>query len=156
MSEQLVVDEEKIQEILHRWETSPRFLVEILQDIQEEYHYLPREILIEVSRQLNVPLSRIYHIATFFKAFTLEPRGKHLINVCMGTACQVKGAPRIIDAVERELAIKPGETTKDRKFTLETVRCLGCCGLAPVVTVDGEVYGQVTPAKVSKILKKYD
>lgn len=150
------VDLKRVEEIIKNWSSKESFLIEILQDIQDEYNYLPREALAHISSILKVPLSRIYHIATFYKAFSLEPKGKYLISVCMGTACHVKGGPRILDAFCRELGIQPGETTRDRKFTVDSVRCLGCCGLAAVVTVNDDLYGQVTPGKVKQILKKYD
>lgn len=156
MDGQIVVDKAKIGSILGRWNNNPHFLIEILQDTQEELHYLPQEALSEISVQLNVPTTQIYHIATFFKGLSLKPRGKHLIQVCMGTACHVQGAPKIIDQVGRELNVKPGDTTADYKFSLEAVRCLGCCGLAAVLTVSNDLHGQVTAAKVSKILKKYN
>jgi NADH-quinone oxidoreductase subunit E len=149
-------DTVKLNTILNRWNCKPNFLIEILQDIQNEYHYLPKEALETTSDQLKVPLGRIYHIATFFKAFSLEPRGEHIIQVCMGTACHVKGAVKILEGVEREIKIKPGQTTEDYKFGLEAVRCLGCCGLAAVVTVDKELYSNVKFTKVGNILKKYN
>ncbi|MDI6766458.1 MAG: NAD(P)H-dependent oxidoreductase subunit E, partial [Bacteroidota bacterium] len=108
------------------------------------------------SNQIQTPITQIFHIATFFKGLSLVPRGKHLIQVCMGTACHVEGAPKIIDQFQRELNVKVGDTTKDYKYSLEAVRCLGCCGLAAVATVGNDLYGQVTAAKVGKILKKYN
>jgi NADH:ubiquinone oxidoreductase subunit E len=155
MNDQLVVDVSRVGSILNKWEHNPHFLIEVLQDTQEDYHYLPREVLQEISSQINAPLTQIYHIATFFKGLSLEPRGKHLVQVCMGTACHVQGAPKIIDQFERELKVKQGHTTKDFKYSLEAVRCLGCCGLAAVVTIDNNLHGQVSPSKVTKILKKY-
>ena len=155
MNDQLIVDVAKVEGILDKWARNPHFLIEVLQDTQEEYRYLPRDVLREISRQIQTPLPQIYHIATFFKGLSLEPRGERLIQVCMGTACHVQGAPRILDHFERDLNVKQGHTTKDFKYSLEAVRCLGCCGLAAVVTVGKDLHGQVTPSKVSKILKKY-
>jgi NADH-quinone oxidoreductase subunit E len=152
---QFHLDEGKVFYFIDNWKKRSSFLIEILQDVQTEYHYLPKPVLELISKELNVPLTRIYHIATFFKAFSLEPRGEHIIQVCLGTACHVKGAVKILDSVEREIGIKPGKTTKDYKFGLEAVRCLGCCGLAAVVTVDKELYSNVKPTKVGNILKKY-
>ena len=145
----------KVKEIVERWDGKESFLIEMLQDVQDEYHYLPPEVLAELAKELNIPMSRTYHIATFYKAFSLRPRGKYPINVCMGTACHVKGGPRILEAVDRDLGIKTGDTTKDMQFSIETVRCLGCCGLAAVMTVGEDIHGNITPAKVSKILKQY-
>lgn len=130
-------------------------LIGILQDIQAEYNYLPLSSLMELSETLKVPFSRLYSIATFFKAFSLEPRGKHIVTVCMGTACHVRKAPRIVDELSRALGVKAGATTEDRLFTLETVNCLGTCALGPVVVVDGKYYGNMTVKKVGELLKKY-
>jgi NADH-quinone oxidoreductase subunit E len=125
------------------------------QDIQEEYNYLPQEALIIVSKALGIPLIDIIGVATFYRAFSLEPRGKHLITVCLGTACHVRGGPKILDAFERKLNIEAGETSKDGQFSLETVACLGCCAIGPVVVVDGNYYAQTTIRNVGSILKKH-
>lgn len=130
-------------------------LIPILQDIQKEKGYLPEEELSLVATELKIPVSRIYALATFYKAFSLRPRGRYSIHVCLGTACHVKGAPKLLDALERELSVKVGETTSDGLFDLQGVRCLGCCGLAPVITVGDDLYGGVTQAKLPRILKKY-
>jgi NADH:ubiquinone oxidoreductase subunit E len=155
MNDQVAVAEDTVQGILTTWKSKPAFLVEILQDIQEEYHYLPREVLEVTAEQLHVPMTQIYHIATFFKGLSLEPRGKHVVQVCMGTACHVQGSPKILAAFERELEIEAGSTTKDMEFGLEAVRCLGCCGLAAVVTVDKNLHGQVKSTGAKRLLKKY-
>jgi NADH-quinone oxidoreductase subunit E len=146
---------EKVESVLANFNYDKGMLVSILQDIQAEYHYLPREALERVSKSLLVPLSQVYGVATFFKAFSLEPRGRHLINVCLGTACHVRGAVRVLESMERELGVAAGETTKDLKFTLETVNCVGACALGPVVIVDGEYYGQMKSEKVKDTLAKY-
>lgn len=146
---------ERIRQILDNYVKQEGDIVPILQDINETYHYLPENLLRYVSIHLNIPLSQIYNLATFYNAFSLTPRGKYTIQVCLGTACHVKGAPKILDALERELYIKVGGTTEDKLFSLEAVRCLGCCGLAPVLTVGEDVYGEVTQAKIPGILKKY-
>lgn len=151
----VAVSEEKVVEIAKRWGSREAFLVEMLQDIQEEYHYIPSEAIEIIAREVGVPVGRLYHLATFFKGFSLKPRGKYVLSVCVGTACHVKGAPRIIDACKRELGIDVGETSEDGLFTLETVRCLGCCGLAAVMTVNEELHGHVTAAKIPRLLKKY-
>ncbi|MEO0122530.1 MAG: NADH-quinone oxidoreductase subunit NuoE [candidate division WOR-3 bacterium] len=130
-------------------------LIQVLHNIQNKYNYLPREVLEYVSRALHIPLSKIYSIATFYAAFSLVPRGKHLCTVCMGTACHVRGAPAVLSRIEERLNIKSGETTPDNQFTLETVNCLGACALAPIVVIDGEYHGQTTVNKVDKLLEKY-
>jgi NADH-quinone oxidoreductase E subunit len=144
-----------VEQTCQKYENSQESLIMILQDIQGEYKYLPEPALREVSTRLNVPLSQVYGVATFYKAFSLQPRGKHLIQVCCGTACHVKGAPLVVDRLERALGIKCGNTTKDKKFTLETVRCVGACALAPVVMIGEDTYGRLTQDAVDKVLKKY-
>ncbi len=145
----------KVGSVLERYSRDASQLVAILQDIQAEYNWLPKEALEEVSQELGIPLSRVFSVATFFRAFSLRPRGRHLIHVCLGTACHVRGAPRILEQMERELGIRPGEMTEDLQFSLETVNCVGACALGPVVIVDGDYHGQMTPDKVKEILKKY-
>ena len=147
--------DERVESILTSFKYDKGMLVSILQDIQAEYRYLPREALERVSKSLLVPLSQVYGVATFFKAFSLEPRGRHLINVCLGTACHVRGAVRVLEGMERELGVSAGETTKDLRFTLETVNCVGACALGPVVIVDGEYYGQMKSEKTKDVLAKY-
>ena len=144
-----------MESILDNYQRDKGMLVSILQDIQAEYNYLPKEALVELSQALGAPLSQVYSVATFFKAFSLEPRGRHLINVCLGTACHVRRAVRVLEAIERELDIKASKTTKDLKFTLETVNCVGCCALGPVVIIDGEYYGQMKTDKVKALLENY-
>lgn len=146
----------KIQAIVDRYEGDKGQLVSILQDIQTEYYYLPKESLEEVVKLLNVPMSQVYGVATFFKAFSLTPRGRHLIKVCLGTACYVRGANRVVDKMELDLGIKRKETTKDLRFTLETVNCVGCCALGPMVMIDDKYHGQMSSDKVSSLLAKYE
>ena len=146
---------QKVGAILDNYQRDRGMLVSILQDVQAEYNYLPEEVLVEVSQALGAPLSQVYSVATFFKAFSLEPRGRYLINVCLGTACHVRGAVKVLEAIERELDIKAGGTTKDLKFTLETVNCVGCCALGPVVIIGGEYYGQMKTDKVKALLENY-
>jgi NADH:ubiquinone oxidoreductase subunit E len=148
-------DRVKVEEILHKHRGEKGALVSILQSINSSYNYLPEDVLRYLSRELDVPLSLIYRVATFYTAFSLKPRGKHIVTACMGTACHVKGAGRIMRAAEKYLGIRRGQTTEDMNFTLEAVRCLGCCGLAPVLTVGEEVYGHVTESKVPGILSAY-
>jgi NADH:ubiquinone oxidoreductase subunit E len=145
----------KIVQLLDKNKRRKEYLVSILQDIDAEYGYLPDFILKFISQELDVPLSQIYNIATFYTAFSLVRKGKFKITACLGTACHVRGAQRIMDRLERELGIKSGETTGDLQFSLEAVRCLGCCGLAPVVTVNEDLYGKMSQARVPKIIEKY-
>ncbi|MCK4419346.1 NADH-quinone oxidoreductase subunit NuoE [Candidatus Aerophobetes bacterium] len=149
------MDLEVIDKIADRYKRKESALIGILQDIQAQYNYLPKEALLHIRERLSIPLTHILGVATFYNIFTLKPRGRHLINVCMGTACHVKGVVRILEKIERELGIKTGETTADLRFSLEPIRCLGCCSLAPVVKIDGDIYGKVKQEKVSRILKKY-
>lgn len=138
-----------------KYDNQKKALIAILQDIQEEYSYLPQKALKIVSRTLGIPLIDIIAVATFYRAFSLKPRGKHLVTVCLGTACHVRGGPKILDEFERKLKVKAGETTEDGHFTLETVACLGCCAIGPVVVIDGDYHAQTTIRKVDSILKKY-
>jgi len=151
----MAVNFELIEKILKKWQYRKDFLIEILQDIQDEYHYLPRPVLMEIARHLEIPLNQIYEVATYYKAFSLEPKGKYQISICQGTACHVRGAVTIQGALERELGIKLGETDKNLEFTLEAVRCLGCCGLAPVITINQDVYGKVEASEIPRIIEKY-
>jgi NADH:ubiquinone oxidoreductase subunit E len=149
------MDAQVIDAILQRHPREPGSIIQVLLDVQNELYYLPREVLEYVSRSLGVPVSRSYHLVTFYKAFSLKPKGKYPIAVCTGTACHVQGALKIIDQISRELRIKEGETTDDKLFSVESVRCLGCCGLAPVVTVGKNLHGKVPLSRVSKILQQY-
>ena len=144
---------EVVNSVLAKYELDSAMLVGILQDIQTELNYLPKECLVMVGECLNIPLSRVYSVATFFKAFSLKPRGRHNLHVCMGTACHVRGAEKVLDKLQTELCLCAGETSSDMKFTLETVNCVGACALGPVVVVDGEYAGQVTTDKVKSILE---
>lgn len=143
-------------EALKELKTVPGPLMKALQKAQEIYGYLPQEIQIRIAETFDVPLSEIYGIATFYSQFNLYPRGEYKIGICLGTACYVKGSGDILERFKTKLGIEPGQTTPDRKFTLEATRCIGCCGLAPVLTVNDEVYGKVTPDDVDKILAKYN
>jgi len=143
-----------IDGILDQHERDPSAIIAVLQDMQEEVNYLPEGALRYVAEQLDIPVSKVYSLATFYRAFSLEPRGKHQIYVCTGTACHVRGAVKIIDALERELGIRAGETDENLEFTLETVNCLGACALGPVVVVDGEYHGQMTGSKSVRLIKK--
>ena len=145
-----------VDSILNKWRGNGSSLISIMLDIQSEYSYLPKDALIRVSEQLNIPLINVYSVATFYKSFSLKPRGKHLITVCLGTACHVRGAPNVLNEIENQLNVKVGETTPDNNFTLETVRCLGTCAIGPVITIDGKYYGQMNSKKLHSILKNYE
>ncbi len=149
-------DREKITRIVEKNKPKIESLLPILQDINAEYRYLPENMLKYVALKLNVPLSQVYNIATFYNAFSLVPRGKYVISVCLGTACHVKGGQRILEGLERDLQLKAGETSSDQNFSLEAVRCLGCCGLAPVVTVNDDLYGKLNQTKTLKMVEKYN
>ncbi len=142
-------------EIMARYQYRDAALIAILQDIQKRFNYLPQNLLRYVALRMNVPLTRVYSISTFYKAFSLKPRGKHLINVCLGTACHVRGGMKIMERLERDLGIKNEETTYDEKFSLKSVRCVGCCGLAPVIMIDSEFHGNLTQEMIPKVLAKY-
>ena len=148
-------DVRKVSDIIDKYRQEKSVLIPVLQEITREYGYLPKDILVYVSLELDIPLSQIHSVATFYTAFSLEPRGKYMVSVCLGTACHVQGGGRILERLERELNISSGETTKDKLFSLEAVRCLGCCGLAPVFTVNEDLYGKVTQSKVTKIIERY-
>jgi NADH-quinone oxidoreductase E subunit len=130
-------------------------VISVLEEIQAHYRYLPQEAMVLVSERLGVPLSQVYSVATFYNAFTLEPRGRYLIRVCLGTACHVRGSGRVLQEVMKLLHIKPGETTPDGLFTLETVNCLGACALGPIMVVENEYFGQMRPPKVESVLNQY-
>ena len=129
-------------------------LISVLEEIHAQYSYLPQEAMILVSERMGVPLSQVYSVATFYNAFSLKPRGEHTICVCTGTACHVRGAVQVLNRLETSLGVRPGGTTRDHHFTLETVNCLGCCALGPVVVLDDEYEGQMTTKKVDKLLKR--
>jgi NADH-quinone oxidoreductase subunit E len=147
--------EQQLKKILERFKQRKTSLIGVLQDISEEHGFLSRNILQEVSEELNVPLSHLYSLATFYTSFRLEPMGEHQIMACVGTACHVRGAPKVVETIERELKINAGETTTDRKFTLETVNCLGACALGPLVVIDGEYNGNMNSKKIIKLLDGY-
>ncbi len=148
--------EAKLKEVIAEWKGKEGATMPVLQAAQEIYGYLPIEVQTMVAEGLGRSLEEIYGVSTFYSMFNLEPRGKHLIRVCLGTACYVKGAQNLLDELARVLNVEPGHTTADGKFTLEPTRCLGCCGLAPVIMIDNDVHGRLVPADVREILKKYD
>lgn len=143
----------QVDQIVDRYGADKSSLLAILQDIQEEENWLPRETLTHVCERVGVPLAHVYRLATFFQAFSLEPRGRHICTVCMGTACHVRGAPMLVDKLERDLEIPAGGTSDDLEYTLESVNCVGACALGPLVIVDGDYHGNMTSAKLDKVLK---
>lgn len=145
--------EQKVREIIQQYNGDKGYLVPILQDIQRQFNYLPKQALRAVSDQLGVPISRVYEVATFYRAFSLKPKGRHQLSLCMGTACHVRGAELISRRIEEILGIKEGETTADLEFSFETVGCLGACALGPVLVVNGEYHGHMNIAKAVKTLK---
>jgi len=144
-----------LEKIIEEFQGKPGEVISVLEEIQEREGYLRRNILEQVSEKMNVPLSQLFSMATFYSAFSLKPRGKHTLHVCLGTACHVRGGARIIKGLSKQLGIKPGDTTEDKNFTLETLRCIGCCSLAPVIKVDDDVYGYNTVDKIRGIVDKY-
>ena len=145
-----------VDEIIDRYQGEPGALIQLLLDVQNEFNWIPKEAILSISEKLQIPLSQIYRVASFYKAMSLKPRGKYVVNVCLGTACHVRGGPKIMDKVKDILDVKAGETTQDLKFSLERVNCLGCCALGPVIVVDKDYYGNLTPAKVDSVLRSYD
>ncbi len=146
----------RIDEIIDKHHGEPSSLIQVLLEIQAEDHWLPPEALERVAERLQVPMTRIQHIATFYKAFSLVPKGRHEIHICVGTACHVRGAQRVLDTVQDLTGIKPGETDLDLKFSLETVNCLGCCALGPVLEIDGKTHGKMAPSRTADVLRNYD
>ena len=149
------IDTDVIDSKINKHGAKKEALIPILQDIQSDLNWLPEEVLRAVAEKLDVPLADVYGVASFYRTFSLRPRGKHIITVCVGTACHVRGGQRIVDEMGRTLGIAPGETTPDQNFTLETVNCLGCCAIGPIVMIDGEYYGEMNSRKVSPVLDKY-
>ncbi len=147
------MDVQELFTLIDEEEAGQGSLIAALAAIQERWRYLPPEALLLASARFGVPLSQVYGVATFYNAFSLKPKGRHCLNVCMGTACHVRGSPRVLDRMETKLGVQAGETTRDRQFTLETVNCLGACALGPIVVSDGEYSGQMTPQKVDVLLK---
>ena len=149
------MDNKKIDQIIDKHGGEASSLIQVLLEIQSEHHWLPMDALKMVSEKLRVPMTRIQHIATFYKAFSLVPKGRHEIHICMGTACHVRGAQRVLDMVQEMTGIKPGETDLDLNFSMETVNCLGCCALGPVMEIDGRTHGKMMPAETADVLKNY-
>jgi NADH-quinone oxidoreductase subunit E len=149
------MDIARVDAIIDRHAGEASALIQILLEIQGENHWLPGEALARIGERLKVPMAWIQHIVTFYKAFSLVPKGRHEVHICLGTACHVRGATRVLDTVQDLTGIKPGETDLDLKFSLETVNCLGCCALGPVMEVDGKIHGKLSAAKTADALKRY-
>jgi len=149
------MDIERIDQIIEKHQGESSSLIQILLEIQSDNHWLPKEALERVSEKLQVPLTRTMHIASFYKAFSLVPKGRHEVHVCMGTACHVRGAKRVLESLEDYTGIKPGETDAEMKFSLETVNCLGCCALGPVMEINGKTHGKISASKTADVLKSY-
>ena len=143
-------------EIFGDYKAKEKYLIPILQDAQEEYGYLPKDVLREISSFLGLSFSQVYGVATFYSQFHLEPRGENIIRVCMGTACHVRGGEKILEKIQDELGVEDGETTDDLEFTLESVACIGACGLAPVIMINDDTHGRLTPEQVPNILSEYE
>jgi len=150
------MDSERIDQIIDKHQGKASSLIQVLLEIQSENHWLPKEVLDKVSKKLEVPLSRVMQIATFYKTFSLIPKGRHEVHVCTGSSCHVRGSTRLLDRVQDLTGIRPGETDSDSKFSLETGNCLGCCNLGPEIIVDGKHHGRVTPDKAEGVLKNYE
>ena len=152
----MTMDNKRIDLIIDKHNGEASSLIQVLLEIQSENNWLPKEVLERVGKKLQVSLSRILHITSFYKAFSLVPKGRHEVHICMGTACHVRGAKRILETVQEQTGIKPGETDLDLKFSLETVNCLGCCALGPVMEIDGKTHGKMSTTDTANTLKKYE
>ena len=147
---------DQIDRIIDKYINDEGVLIQLLLDVQHELNWIPKEAIMRINERLKIPVSEIYRVASFYTALSLKPRGRHLIRVCLGTACYVRGGPRILDSVECRLGIRAGETTSDGKFTLETVNCLGCCALGPVIEIDGQYHGRLSSVNIEKMLSSYN
>jgi NADH-quinone oxidoreductase subunit E len=147
---------DKIEKIINMDQSKDGILIQLLLDIQKELSWIPFRVIERISEKLKIPVSQIYRVASFYTGISLNPRGRHLVRVCVGTACYVRGGTRLLDSIENKLEIKSGETTKDEAFSLETVNCLGCCALGPVIEIDGQYFGKLNSEKLDKLLKNYN
>ena len=150
------MDTATIDRIIGKHQGEASSLIQVLLEIQSQYSWLPKKALERVGKKLKVPLIRIQHIATFYKAFSLVPKGRHQVHICMGTACHVRGATRVLDKVQGLTGIKPGETDTELKFSLDTVNCLGCCALGPVMEINGKTHGKLSPADTEDVINSYE
>jgi NADH:ubiquinone oxidoreductase subunit E len=151
----MTVTKEQIDKIIARYDANPRHALAVMQDMQDELGYVPREGLQAIARRFGRPMGELYALTTFYKALSLEPKGRHVVKICAGTTCHIRGGENIGDGIARELGIKPGETSADGEFSFEEVHCVGACALAPVVIVDDDLYGNVTLEKIPKIIGRY-
>lgn len=156
MGNEEIMASDRIDQIVDSYHGEASSLIQVLLEIQREMHWLPHSALRRVSERLAVPVARIQHIATFYKAFSLVPKGRHQVHVCMGTACHVRGATRVLDTIEELTGIRPGETDLELKFSLETVNCLGCCALGPVMEIDGTTHGKLSTTTSAAVMKIYE
>lgn len=147
---------EELQKVLAKYQKQKGALIPVLQAAQDIYGYLPSEVLKEISEKLRLPFSKVYGVVTFYAQFHLEPRGRNIIRVCLGTACHVRGGARIFDAIKQEIGVEDGGTTEDLRYTLESVACIGACGLAPVIMINDDTHGRLTADKVKEILAQYE
>ncbi len=149
--EQILQD---VDAVIDQWGAKPESLLQIMLDVNHKFNYLPKESLLRISERLRMPISQVYSVANFFKVFSLTPRGRTMVQVCTGTACHVKGTPKLLDRMRQDLGLEPGQTTEDLALTLETVNCVGACASAPVVVVSGETYSEMTPNKMAALIKE--
>ncbi len=150
------MNDDRIDQIIEKYDGKSRFVIQILMDIQHENHWLPKEVLEKVSKKLGVPFSEILHVVTFYKTFSLIPTGRHEIHVCTGSSCHVRGSQQVLEKIQDLIGIKPGETSADSKFSLQAGNCLGCCSLGPEMIVDGKHYSKIAPDEIEDVLKQYD
>ncbi len=150
------MDTQRIDQIIDGHGAAPSALIQVLLQVQREAHWLPAAALARIGERLGVPLARIRHVATFYKAFSLVPKGRHEVNICVGTACHVRGAGRVLDKVQDLTGLRPGETDLQLKFSLQTVNCLGCCALGPVMEIGGKTHGKLSPARTAEVLTRYE
>jgi len=155
MGEDRIQEKDGMEKLIHKYPADRRFLLAMMQDVQKEFNFLPKESLDLISRYVHLPVAKVYSMATFYKAFSLVPKGRYCIKVCDGTACHIKGSNVLIDQIFQLLQIKPGETTQDEEFSLETVNCLGACAIAPVMLVNGKVHAKVTSGKLEEVINRY-
>jgi NADH-quinone oxidoreductase subunit E len=154
--QEVAMDIAIVDRIIDEHRADASLLIQVLLDIQSEHHWLPGEALARVSERLQVPMSRIRHVATFYKAFRVVPRARHEVRVCTGTSCHVRGAARVVEAVKDQTGLLPGETDPDLRYSLETVTCLGCCALGPVMVIDGKAHGRLSPSAAADVMKRYE
>ncbi|HVJ49746.1 NADH-quinone oxidoreductase subunit NuoE [Desulfitobacterium sp.] len=148
--------EEKLDELIARYKSQKGAMIPVLQQAQEIYGYLPEQVLRHISKEMKIPIAKVYGVVTFYAQFRLTPMGRNVISTCLGTACHVRGGAKVLDTIENELKVKDGETTEDGRYSLEIVNCIGACGLAPVISVNGEVHGRLTPEQIPGILAQYE